>query len=229
MEEKPKVKILTYETQSSIIDNEIYKRGGRWKCQNLEFEDASQIVRLRIYQQFDKWDQSRPFLNWVNRVITNALINLHRDNVVRYEKPCNHCAANEGGELCRVTKSGKKCGECRLFREWEMGKKHAFNVKVPVSIENHIDEVNSIEGDFFNLDESKLKLDGFLKEELNEKEYKMWRLLFVENKSEVEAAREMGFKTSEKNKKPGYRMILNYRDLIQKKAMEIFKKHDFSS
>ena len=161
--DKPKV----YEDVSNIVEHEIKKRAGRWRCQNLEFEEATQLVRIRIHQQFNKWDQSRPFLNWVNRVISNALINLVRDHVVRYEKPCVHCAANEGADLCRITKSGKKCGECRLFREWEQGKKHAFNVKVPVSMENHIDEVNNMEGDFFDLDKSKVKLDGFLKKELN--------------------------------------------------------------
>ena len=220
--DKPKV----YEDLHSVIENEIRKRRGRWRCTNIDFEEASQLVRIRIAQKFHKWDQARPFAQWVNRLITNCLINLVRDHVVRYEKPCVHCAANEGDGFCRLTPSHEQCSECKLFKEWENTKKHAFNVKVPVTIEDHIDEINNMEGDFYDVGASKERLDELMKKELTDKEWRVYTMLFIEGRNEDYVAKEMGFKTSEDNRKPGYRMIKNYRDLFLGLAKKIIKKNE---
>ncbi len=217
---------LTYEDLSDTIENELKKRRGRWRCRRLDFEEAAQLCRIRIFTKFDKWDQTLPFVNWANRLITNCLINIVRDNVVRYERPCVKCAFNDGNGLCRVTPSKIQCGECKFYREWEQKGKHAFDVKRPVSIENHTDEVSNMQGDFFNVGEAKIHLEVLLKDVLTPKELKVFKWMFIDNRSDEFIATKMGFTTNEPGRKPGYRMLKNYRDAILKKAKEVLENSD---
>ena len=214
-----------YEDVSLIIEEEVKKRRGRWHSTRVDFEDAAQEVRLQIFEQFEKWDQSRPFLNWVNTVITNRLINILRDTTTRYSRPCVSCEGDDGAELCRFTPSKMKCSECKMYREWENShKKNAFNVNFALSAENHIDEVHNIQDDFFDIMGAKDVLVEALKKELSEREFKIFQLLYIERLDEESAAKAMGFKTTEKHKKAGYRSIKNYRDLIIGRAKMIIAR-----
>ena len=217
---------LSYEDHSSIIDLEIQKRRHKWKYPQVDFDDIAQQIRIRIYNKWDKWDQERPFLPWVNTLITHFIINTVRDTYSNFSPPCAKCVGDEGEDLCRFTASRKKCAECPFYADWEKLKKHAHDVKLPVPIENHIWEVHNIQSDFFNLQEAKENLDGYMKKGLTKNEYKVFRMLYIENKSELEVATAMNFKTTEEGRKPGYRQIKNYRDKILEVAIQILKKED---
>ena len=64
---------LKYEDRSEAIDNEIRKRRGKWRLTSLawiDFDDVSQIIRIHIYKKWEQWDQERPLLPWINKIIT---------------------------------------------------------------------------------------------------------------------------------------------------------------
>ena len=49
-------------------------------------------------------------------------------------------------------------------------------------------------------------------------EWKVYKLLYIENKTEIEVAKMMGYKTSEKNRQPGYKQIKNIKKSILTKV-----------
>ena len=55
-------------------------------------------------------------------------------------------------------------------------------------------------------------------------EWKVYKLLYIDGISEEEAAKQMGYKTTEKNRSPGYKQIKNVQKKIISKAKEAIKK-----
>ena len=62
----------------------------------------------------------------------------------------------------------------------------------------------------------------------NLKAYRMegLRILYIENLTEEQAAKKMGYKTSEKNRSPGYKQIKNIQKNIVEKAKKYIKRGD---
>ena len=69
-------------------------------------------------------------------------------------------------------------------------------------------------------------LATYLKEELTKKQYQVWDLLYIKNLNEEDAAKEMGYTTSETNRKLGYKQIKNIKRVIKEKAKKILDKRD---
>jgi len=75
-------KKIQYEDKIDIINEEIRKRKNKWFLDSMpwiSFEDVEQIIRLHIYQKWDKWDQKRDLKPWINKIITNQFKNILRN------------------------------------------------------------------------------------------------------------------------------------------------------
>ena len=60
-----------------------------------------------------------------------------------------------------------------------------------------------------------------MKELLKPHEWKVYGFLYIDFLDELEAAKKMGYKTSENNKSPGYKQIKNIKKKIIKKVKHI--------
>lgn len=216
----------TYQDLSDQIDKEIEKRRRKWRYPHIDFDDLAQGIRIRINDKWGQWDQSRPFGPWVNKLITNYLINVSEETYTNYTPPCFKCVGDQGEDDCKFTESKKKCAECPFYATWMKSKKAAFDVKIPLSVENHSWEIHNIQQDFVSIEYSKELLFEEMKRVLNPLEFKVFDLMHLQNKSDLEIATEMKFKTNEANRAPGYRQIKNYKDLFLRKAKEILKNKD---
>ena len=78
----------------------------------------------------------KPLNPWINRIISNQIKNLIRNNYGNYCRPCLKCAAAEAGDLCYIY--GKQSEACPLYANWVKTKKQAYNAKLPVSINDHV-------------------------------------------------------------------------------------------
>ena len=95
------------------IDQEIRKRRNKWNLTALswmDFDDVSQILRIHIYKKWDLYDPKKPLCPWLNRIISNQIKNLIRNNYGNYTRPCLRCAAAEGENLCAIYE--KQTDEC---------------------------------------------------------------------------------------------------------------------
>jgi len=223
----------TYEEKFEIIDSLIKKRKNRWNLGALswfDFDDVEQIIRAHIFKKWDQWDQSRALEPWVNRIITNQIKNILRNNYSNFLKPCYGCPFNQEDygieDGCSFTKSGSQSRECPLFAKWAKTKQNAYNIKMASSLEGYEYAQASSVSTFMNWEQAQENLNVELKKVLNEKQYKVYKMLFIENKSEEEVAIEMGYKTSEKGRTAGYRQIKNLKKIYKKKAEEILKNKD---
>ena len=61
------------------------------------------------------------------------------------------------------------------------------------------------------------------------KQYLVYELLFIKHIDEEEVAQKMGYKTSEKGRKAGYKQIKNLKKIFKQKAQEILKNEDIIS
>ena len=216
-----KLSKVTFEESIGLIDVEINKRRGKWNLSVLawmDFQDVSQILRIHIYKKWHLYDTTKPLGPWLNRIISNQIKNLIRNNYGNFCRPCLKCAAAEGGHLCTIY--GKQDNSCPLYANWEHTKKSAHDAKLPVPLENHAQEVYSLDSNNIDVAATAIKLHERMKILLKPIEWRVYKYLYIMNKSETEVAALMGYKTSEKNRSPGYKQIKN----IKKSIIEKVKK-----
>lgn len=231
-------KKFTYDDKKDIIDTELKKRRGKWFLHSvswIDFDDVCQIIRAHIYKKWEQWDQSRALEPWLNRIISNQLKNILRNNYSNFSRPCLNCPFNQSkisgegdipGELCGFTPSGLQCNECPLYGKWEKTKKHAYDIKMAVSIEACSAESFISGSQTFDIDQALARLNAELKKVLNSKQYTIYQMLFIENNTEEEVAKKMGYRTNEKGRKAGYKQIKNLKKTFKQKILSILAKKD---
>jgi hypothetical protein len=216
-----------------IIDIELKKRRARWRLNSIawmDFDDVCQKIRLHIFNKWDQWDNSRGLRPWINTIITNQMNNLVRNNYSSFSKPCLQCKYNQGGNLCALY--GLQSSDCKEYSKWELTKKNAYLVKMPVSLDAYTKNDSSSEDrqqvidikddySFIDYDSKTTSFHEAMKGKLSAIDWRVYSLLYVENLDEIEAAKVMGYKTSEKNRSPGYKQIKKIKNKIYKIARQI--------
>lgn len=233
-----------YEDKADVIDRELKKRKHKWFLDSLswlDYNDVCQIIRAHIHKKWDQWDQSRPIEPWVNKIITNQMKNILRNHYGNYARPCLGCPFNTpsgappsdektdgfSDNLCGFTQSGLQCNECPLYAKWEKTKKAAYQIKIPLAMEYHYNEASQISsGGIFNLDLAVEKVHEEMQKTLNEKQFYIYTMLFIEKMDDEEVADKMGYKTNEKGRKAGYKQIKNLKKMFKEKVESILKKKD---
>tara|TARA_Y100000310_G_scaffold340465_1_gene436349 strand:- start:3211 stop:3897 length:687 start_codon:yes stop_codon:yes gene_type:complete len=223
----PRKKRPSFESCIDAINIEIKKRKNKWNLTALawmDFDDVSQILRIHIYKKWKMYDPAKPLGPWVNRIISNQIKNLIRNNYGNFTRPCLKCAAAEGTEHCVIYET--QCSACPLYAHWEKTKKRAHDAKLPLALENHSKEVHSIPSDFFDVEHAAKKLHSKMEELLKANEWQIYKLLYVEHLTEKQVAKKMGYRTTEKNRQPGYKQIKNVKKSILIKVKKLINRGD---
>lgn len=222
-------KILTFEERYEEICEQIEKRRHKWRLSSVSFDDMKQIILLKIFLNYHTYDTERgQFSHWVNRVITNSIKNGFRDNYLVYSRPCiTGCVYNTGGDSCSRTTSGIQCKECPIYADWEKRKLNHFNIAQTLPMENHVQEVSSIQSDFMDIDGGVELIHLKMKEKLTKHEFRMYKLLYIQHKSEREVGTLLGYKNKKGGRLyPGYLAILHAKTLFKTKVREIIDEND---
>ena len=61
---------------------------------------------------------------------------------------------------------------------------------------------------------------------LTQKHYEVYEDLFINNLSEDEVAKKLGYTTNEKNRKAGYKQIKNLKKMFKEKAVTVIHQKD---
>lgn len=212
----------SFESRISEIDQEISKRRHKWNLTTLawmDFSDVAQILRIHIFKKWKMYDQKQPLAPWINRIVSNQIKNLIRNNYGNYSRPCLKCAAAENEEGCNIY--GNQCSKCPLYAKWQKSKKSAHDIKLAVTLENHTQEVHNIIEDDIDIDKAAKNIHAKMQKILKPIEWRFYNLYYIQHKSEEESASLMGYKTTEKNRKIGYKQVKNLKKAIMIKV----KKH----
>jgi len=213
------IKKFKFEDKILEINQEIIKRKNKWSLTSIawmDFSDVSQILRIHIHKKWSHYDQSKPLAPWVNRIITNQIKNLIRNNYGNFSRPCLKCSAYEGENMCAIY--GKISKRCALYAKWVKSKKSAYDTKLPVSIENHSQEVNNKPFEGLSLEKGISNVHKKMQSKLKPNEWIFYKTVYIENRSEQDAAKILGYKTSEKNRDIGYKQLKNLRKSIIEKV-----------
>lgn len=218
-------KKLRFEDCIEKINIEIAKRRSKWNLTALawlDFEDVAQILRIHIYKKWCLYNPAKPLSPWINRIISNQIKNLIRNNYGNFSRPCLKCAAAEGGDFCSIY--SKQCSACPLYAHWEKTKKKAYDTKLPLALENHAQEVFNLMTDGSDIEGAIIRFHKKMEENLKPNEWKVYQASYIENKSLEEIAKIMSYKTTEKNRMPGYKQIKNIQKSILLKAKKIIER-----
>lgn len=218
-----------YNQYIEIIEDLLEKQRKKWTLRVIawmDYEDVKQIIRIHIYKKWHLWDKSKPIGPWINRIISNQIKNLIRNNYSNYARPCLNCEHNLGGNGCSFTKSGTQESSCSLYKKWAEKKEIVFNLRTAPSIESHGHEIDSYEHQNLDIQQATDKIDKKMKKSLSKREYMAFRMLFIENKEEEDVAKYMGYRTSEKNRKAGYAQISNLKRMFKQQVKDMLTDSD---
>ena len=80
--------------------------------------------------------------------------------------------------------------------------------------------------DYTDVERSAKKLHKKMKKILKPQEWLVYEKLYIKHMDEEKVAKAMGYKTSEKNRSPGYKQLKNIKKSILKKAKGIIYDGD---
>lgn len=179
-----------------IVREAVYKRRHKWTYQLswMDFDDVASIIMEHLYRKWHLYDPKQPLLNWVNRVATNKIINLARDNYNTYLPPCASCVCNMGDDSCSIYEIQSEV--CPVFKKWvDTKKRESYNINIPLSTENHQAELSDMSIDHLDYAALIPKLEVQAKKILTTREQAVFKLLFVEKNKEEEITKKLNYKT----------------------------------
>lgn len=210
---------IKFEKHLDLINLEISKRKNKWTLSALnwiDFEDVSQIIRFHLYKKWNLYDDSKPILPWINRIISNQIKNIIRNNYGNYARPCLKCAAAVGEGGCRIYR--EQNSSCPLFKNWHDTKKNAYDIKMAVSIEDYSSEVNNKSQNPLDIQKAVKNLNIIMRKVLRPVEWQVYDLLYIQQNSEEQVCKILKLKL-DKNSKTGYnKQLRNIQKSIIKKA-----------
>lgn len=208
-----------FEDFIDIIDVEIAKRRHKWSLTSIswmDYDDVSQIIRLHIYKKWHLYNPEKPIQPWLNIIISHQIKNLIRNNYTSYARPCLRCGAAKDTNGCEIYT--EQCAKCPLYARWQQRKQPATYIKIPVSIENHTNEVRNIFDDQSDIFRHITLMHNKMKEILKPIEWQIYEALFVDGLEEEAVAKKLGYISNERGRKPRYKQISNIKKTIIQKA-----------
>ena len=93
-------------------------------------------------------------------------------------------------------------------------------------MENIPVQIGAISSENIDIDVAVNQINKLLKETLSEKHYKIFNMLFIESMSEEDIAKKLGYRTSEKGRKAGYKQIKNLKKMFREKIIKLLDNSD---
>jgi hypothetical protein len=184
----------SFEDNYSIIISEIKKKRYKWCLTSLnwlDYDDVSQQLLLRIYTKWHLFDPKKGKLEiWLSRVITNFQINLARNEFYSFSRPCLKCAARIGELDCRIFGT-QDCSTCPLLAKWSVTKKNSHDIKIPVSLASHEQEVFNTPNTSLDIDATGKLIHTKMVSLLSISEYFIYKSLYIDHISENQLAKKM--------------------------------------
>ena len=189
-----------------------------------DFDDVKSEILTHIWKKWHLYDQDRPLGGWAATILKNKWVNILRDIYGSTASPCLRCPANLGNGRCSAFGDIESL-DCNLFKKWYGGKRHSHNVRLPVSIEDKMNEVAEYPESIVDLERAIGNMHIRMKQKLTASEWEIYYRLYVEHKEEEQTALELGFKTTEHGRQMGNKRVRHVKNLVEKKAQEILAEY----
>lgn len=216
---KPKIQ---FESIIDLIDTEINKRRHKWTLSAInwmDFDDVSQIIKFHIYKKWSLYDSTKPLLPWINRIISNQIKNIIRNNYGNYTRPCLKCAAASSESSCRIYK--EELSDCPLYNNWQNTKKNAYDIKMAFSLEDYAYEIHEKSEYSFDIERSSVSLHKIMKKVLKPIEWQVYDLLYIKQKTEEQVCKALKLKFDKKTSSGYNKQLRNIQKSIILKAKKV--------
>jgi len=222
---KPRPPKQTFEECYDEIVREVDKRKYKWRLTAVNgwcsWEDIRSLILVHIWKKYYLYNPEKsPLAHWVQRICSNQIINFLRNFHGNYASPCNHCICAEGDNLCTVYGT-TQCPDCPLVQKWQKSRQHAYNVKLPLYLENHLNEYYDMPDKEYDVDKAAPILHEKMEEVLKPLDFRVYKILYIDNKSEEEAVRLLGCKNTEAGKAEGAKIIKDSKKVIMIAARQL--------
>lgn len=174
---------MTYEEAYPVINEQIERQRRKWHLKAVvwfDYDDIAQMIRAHVYKKWHLYDQSKPLVPWVARLVHNQIVNLLRDNYFNIISPCKKCACASSDDTCDIY--GEMSNACPLYRNWFYNKKNAFDTRMPLPMEHHSMEVDEHLDERFSLEFQIEKIHKMMKIKLSEEEWLIYQDLYINQK-----------------------------------------------
>lgn len=221
--------MYSFEDKLPQIETALERKRGKWDLDAVtyvDYDDIKSVIMNHIHNKWHLWDQSKPIEPWLSRVVSNQFKNLLRNHYGNFARPCLRCPHNTGADGCAKTKSQVQDSSCADYKHWSQKKKAAYDIKLAVTMENHVHEIHERTDHALDIDAATKRLAAELEPQLTPRQFHAFKMLFIHNKTEEEVAKYLGFKTSEKKRSAGYKQIKNLKKMFQEKSRKLIKERD---
>lgn len=123
----------------AIIDKVTGVLSKKYKFGSYEADDIKQEGFIVALEGLEKYDESRPFENFMWVHIKNRLFNFKRDNFLRYKAPCQKCESANEDECDKFD----LLDDCPKYHQWLQTQISKSNLLSPIGIEQICDEGES--------------------------------------------------------------------------------------
>lgn len=221
---------VTFDEAYWVIDSIVEKRRSNWRLDampHLDFDDVKSMIIIHIHKKWHQYDQTKALGAWVATVAKRQTINMLRNLYQSTAKPCVKCPANmdtKNGDPNGCSLFGTQCNKCTLYAKWEKSKKNIHSAKMPLPMEHHSLEVFSKPDESMDIEKALIKLHPMMKKELTDKEYIVYKMMYIENQTDDVIAEKMGYKMTERGNgraKNGYRRLRQIESSIIQKAKKL--------
>ena len=210
--------MYSFEEKLKEIEAALERKRCKWHLDAvtyIDYDDIKQVIMAHIYKKWHLWDQSKPVEPWLSRVVSNQFKNLLRNHYGNYVNPCPDQHLSDHDPLT-----------CPICTKWRQSKKSAYDIKLAVTMENHIYEIHEKKDNFLDLDSATIRLSEEKRPHLSTRHFNAFKMLFINNCTEEEVAKYLGFKTNEKKRSAGYKQIKNLKKIFHEKAKQIISEKD---
>lgn len=218
---------MLFEDALESIEEEIQKRRSRWTLtaiRYMDFDDVAQILRIHISDKWHLYDAEKPLKPWLSKVISHRMINLIRDHYGRYARPCVQCESSGPENSCDIY--GTQCSDCPAFKIWQENKKDAFNIKMPSFLEADFQEVNNKQCEYMDYSLAVESLSAKMKDVLKPVDYKIYKFSYIDNLSDDEIVKLLGYKTENRTRSRGVKYVKDAKKTILEAAKKILEEGD---
>lgn len=218
---------LTFEEALPIIDECINRNKHKWTLSSLafiEWLDVAQKLRFHIWKKYEQFDPTKGTLkSWLSRIIHNQLINCWRDLYFSHSRPCLRCQHYQGENLCALF--GEVTTKCELYNHWYYGKRTKNHLVLALPMENHINEVESIQASNMDVERTSVHLHKRMKEVLPPLHWLVYEMLYIQKLDELDVAKKLRLKSNEA-RSPGYARINQLKKLILIQVKKVLQDGD---
>ncbi len=218
----------TFEENYELICSIVDKNRHRWRLKAvlyMDWDDVRQLVIIHIFQKFHLYNVEKDIRPWINSITQNQIFNLLRNNYTSKAAPCKICPCNEGSNLCSYTQSKLQDDSCKLYSKWLKSKKASYDINIALPMSAHEREVHDKPDHFLDISALSDKFHIAMKLVLNEKQYAVYDLIYIQNIPEDQISKIMGWKSSEK-RSAGYARLNQLKKIFYEKAKEVVKEMD---